>query len=404
MEGGGEVGTGDAPRVQDVVGAAGPSASTGAEEGWRHVMAQLDSLRAVLMQLCTLVTTATRPDRPSGEPSSGAETSAIGACATLPALSDKRQDAAILGVVGDEPREAAILLRPLREAAILTPPHGDAILSPPRGTPAAGDGDSGTRSHHLTTVKEFSIGGDWSAFACRFEAAVRSAKWTDAEALEVLPTLLDDESVRFFRSIKATRKTTLKGVFEEMAEAYEPPDDAHRRFVQRQRAPEESPVAFRGAVLELAMATYPDTEPDLLEPLIFGKMLELSRNLGIPMPVCGHEQLTSQIAAKCLDAQFNLRRWKQVTAWTGSPNIEGGATGWHPSKAVYVQDEKGPEALAAASTQWPPRGGAELRSGPLLRDRQDKGGAGRRADLCFRCGRRGHFARECWARSRPPLQ
>ncbi|XP_078727283.1 coiled-coil domain-containing protein 157 isoform X1 [Lampetra fluviatilis] len=323
MEGVGEAAASDTPGVQDVVGAAGTPAPTGVEDGWRHVAVQLDSLRAVLLQLLTLVAPATMSDRLSGEPSSGAEPSAIGACATLPALSDTQHDAAILGVVRDErreaailsppPRQAAILLPSPREAAILPPPHGDAILSPPRGTPAAGNGDSGTRSHRLTTVKEFSIGGDWSAFACRFEVAVRSAKWTDAEALEVLPTLLDDESVRLFRSIKAAKKTMLKGVFEEMVEAYEPPDDAHRRFVQRQRAPEESPVAFRGAVLELAMAAYPDTEPDLLEPLILGKMLELSRDLGIPMPVCGHEQLTSRIAAKCLDVQFNLRWWKQVT-------------------------------------------------------------------------------------------
>ncbi|XP_078739832.1 uncharacterized protein LOC144953140 [Lampetra fluviatilis] len=316
MEGGGDAGTGDMSGVQDVTGSAGPSALVGAEEGWRHVAAQLESLRAVLTQLCTLVTPTTSPGRPSGEHPSGA-------LPTLPALSNTRHEAAILGVVGEERREAAILLPPMREAAILgvvgderrgaaifNTLQSDAILSLPHGSPSADDGGVGTRSHRLTTVKEFSIGGDWSAFACRFQAAVRSAKWTDAEALEVLPTLPDDESVRFFRSIKAAKKTTLKGVFEEMAEAYEPPDDAHRRFVQRQRAPEESPVAFWGAVMELAMAAYPETEPNLLEPLILGKMLELSRDLGIPMPVCGHDKLTSRIAAKCLDAQFNLRRWK----------------------------------------------------------------------------------------------
>ncbi|CAN0139033.1 unnamed protein product [Lampetra planeri] len=176
-----------------------------------------------------------------------------------------------------------------------------------------------------------------------------------------------------------------------MAEAYEPPDDAHRRFVQRQRAPEESPVAFRGTVLELAMAAYPVTEPDLLEPLILGKMLELSKDLGIPMPICGHEQLTSRMAAKCLDVQFNLRRWAQVTTWMGSPTVVGGATGWTLSKAVFVLDERGPGDLSAAAAQWVPRGGAEPHSGPPLRDRRDgEGGVGRRADSsCYHCGRLG---------------
>ncbi|XP_061419135.1 uncharacterized protein LOC133349583 [Lethenteron reissneri] len=190
-----------------------------------------------------------------------------------------------------------------------------------------------------------------------------------------------------------------------MADAYEPPDDAHRRFVQRQRAPEESPVAYRGAVLELAMAAYPETEPDLLEPLILGKMLELSRDLGIPMPACGHEKLTSRTAAKCLDAQFNLRRWKQVTAWTGGPVVDGGAVGWDPTKAVYVPDATGPKELSAASTPWPARSGPGLRAPPPARPRRDGVPAARRPDVdCFRCGRRGHYARDCWARVPGPPQ
>ncbi|XP_078458316.1 WD repeat-containing protein 97 isoform X5 [Lampetra planeri] len=143
------------------------------------------------------------------------------------------------------------------------------------------------------------------------------------EALEALPTLLDDASLKFFCSIPAEKKATLRGAFDEMAEAYEPPSDVHRRFVQRNRAPEESPVAYRGALIALAMAAYPDTKPDLLEPLILGKMLELSKDLAIPMPVCGHEPLISRLAAKCLDAQFNLRRWAQMAAWMGDPAIDG---------------------------------------------------------------------------------
>ncbi|CAN0421749.1 unnamed protein product [Lampetra planeri] len=301
MEGAGEVAASDTTGVQDVIAAAGPSASTGTEDSWRHVADQLDSLRAVLLDLVTLVAPAMMLGQPrvgpsSGEPSGGAEPSAIGASARLPTLPDTWQDAAILGVVAAERREAA-------------------ILSPPRGTPASEDSSSGTRSHRLMMIKEFTVGGDWCTFAWRFESAVRSAKWMDAEALEVLPTLLDDKSLKFFRSIAAAKKATLKGAFDEMAEAYEPPDDAHRRFVQRQRAPEESLVAFQGAVVELAMAAYPETVPDLLEPLILGKMLELSKDLGIPLP---------------------------MTAWMGSPTVEG--------DAVFMLDERGPGDLTAAAT------------------------------------------------------
>ncbi|CAM9320583.1 unnamed protein product [Lampetra planeri] len=127
-----------------------------------------------------------------------------------------------------------------------------------------------------------------------------------------------------------------------MAEVYEPPSDAHRKFVQCQRAPEESPVAYHGALIALAMAAYPDTKPYLLEPLMLGKMLELSKDLAIPMPVCGHEPLTSRLVAKCLDTQFNLRRWAQMAAWTGDLAVDGNPTGWALSRVILTPDDAGP--------------------------------------------------------------
>lgn len=135
------------------------------------------------------------------------------------------------------------------------------------------------------------------------------------------------------------------------------------------------------------MAAYPDTKPNLLEPLILGKMLELSKDLAIPIPVCGHEPLTSRLAAKCLDAQFNLRRWVQMAAWMCDPAIDGKPIGWAPSRVVLTPDDAGPGDLTAAAGQWVPRKGTMACSVPSSAPRQDVGGGSRRANMaCYRCG------------------
>ncbi|XP_078739400.1 uncharacterized protein LOC144952807 [Lampetra fluviatilis] len=316
-----------------------------------------------------------------------------------------REDAVVLGGAAAPESSAAILGAP---ATTRTP---DAILSVPSGererrpeTPAA---RACHRGHRLPQIKEFIAGGDWSTFTWRFESTFRSVNWTEEEALGALPTLLDDVSLGVFRSIPASKKKTLQDAFTEMAEFYDPPTSATRKFMSRRRAPEE--LAYRGALMAMAMAAYPDATAEHLDPLILSRMLELSQELNISLPVCGHEPLSSRWVARCLDAKFNLKRWDQMAAWTGKPEIDGPPLGWSPRLVVHCSDDSGDDDMLAAAVprRIPGRRLRDQRDDYTARPRARAGSSDHRptSAACFKCGRRGHFARDCRCRpllSRPP--
>ncbi|XP_061407638.1 uncharacterized protein LOC133342501 [Lethenteron reissneri] len=216
---------------------------------------------------------------------------------------------------------------------------------------------------------------------------------------------LDAAGRGVFRSIPASKKKTLRDAFTEMAEFYDPPTSATRKFMSRHRAPEESSLAYRGALMAMAMAAYPNATAEHLDPLILSRMLELSQELNISLPVCGHEPLSSRWVARCLDAKFNIKRWDQMAAWMGKPEIDGPPLGWSPRLVVHCSDDSGDDDMLAAAVphRVPGRRLRDQRGDYTGRPRARAGSSDRRptSAACFKCGRRGHFARDC--RCRPLL-
>ncbi|CAM9381358.1 unnamed protein product [Lampetra planeri] len=157
--------------------------------------------------------------------------------------------------------------------------------------------------------------------------------------------------------------------------------------------------------MALAMAAYPDATADHLDLLILSRMLELSQELNISLPVCGHEPLTSRWVARCLDAKFNIKHWDQMAAWTGKPEIDGPPLGWSPRLVVHCSDDSGDDDMLAAAVphRVPGRRLRDQRGDYAGRQRAGAGSSDRRPTTaaCFKCGRRGHFARDC--RCRPLL-
>ncbi|CAN0179590.1 unnamed protein product [Lampetra planeri] len=72
--------------------------------------------------------------------------------------------------------------------------------------------------------------GDWTAFTRRFRAAYESLGWTEAEALQALPTALDDDALATFYGLPRGVRLSLSGIFTAMQNIYEPRSVAKRKF------------------------------------------------------------------------------------------------------------------------------------------------------------------------------
>ncbi|CAN0015538.1 unnamed protein product [Lampetra fluviatilis] len=220
---------GAADPVNATVDAGAPSSSPRADDGWQRVAEQLESLRTMLLQLLTLIASSAGTGRPQDVLPRGHEQRPFQAISEGPpwestatithAVDATRQEAAILGAAVEMRSEPAISLKPRGEQ--------------PCGAAAAECGGVGRR-HRLPHIKEF------------------------ITALAVL------------HSIPPHKKKTLKYVYAEMAEVYEPPSDTKRKFMHHTRGSNEFPLAYRGALLVLAVAAYPDVKPEMLDPLILG--------------------------------------------------------------------------------------------------------------------------------------
>ncbi|CAN0438147.1 unnamed protein product [Lampetra fluviatilis] len=93
---------------------------------------------------------------------------------------------------------------------------------------------------------------EWHFISASRLCIIRSVDWSEHEALRVLPTALDDDSLAVFYSILEADRSSLVGACAAMAAIYEPSLTIRRKFQLRKRGDTESPLAFRSALLALS--------------------------------------------------------------------------------------------------------------------------------------------------------
>ncbi|CAM9836573.1 unnamed protein product [Lampetra fluviatilis] len=217
-------------------------------------------------------------------------------------------------------------------------------------------------SRQLGVIQQFaSRSGEWCAFVRRFETATRAMRWTEDQALTILPTVLDDPALAVFDRFPAAKRGTLQGVYKEMADVFDPPSGACQRCTNGQREASKSLLVFRTELLTLAEATFPRLNEPALDSLVAERLLTMAQKAGVMLPDRGDIEGLPRSPTRDAPAA-EVDEGEMVAALRQHPRI--------PREA-----ERRPRC-------WAPRKAGDH---PCVTDEV----------ICHRYGREGHIARGC---------
>ncbi|CAM9766505.1 unnamed protein product [Lampetra planeri] len=245
-------------------------------------------------------------------------------------------------------------------------------------------GNEGARSaatdvalqQRLPPLKEFvGAAGDWGGFKRRFIAHQEMANWTDAEALCALPAMLDDDALATLTSAPKEKRATLHLALQLLSAVYGPPSDCRQLFHDRHRGANESPLAFRTALLALAKAAFPRMDEEGVDAMVAEKLLLLADELDIAVLAQDDGEMSSLLVARHIHGGLRSLRRKAAKGVAGHAMA---ATAL-PSEEVCGVERRGEWRSAAP----------QARNGPSRQEQPRPSGALTR---CYDCGLQGHVA------------
>ncbi|CAM9774743.1 unnamed protein product [Lampetra fluviatilis] len=203
--------------------------------------------------------------------------------------------------------------------------EGGAGLRQPAHTVTSA-GNEGARSaatdvalqQRLPPLKEFvGADGDWGGFKRRFIAHQEMANWTDAEALCALPAMLDDDALATLTSAPKEKRATLHLALQLLSAVYGPPSDCRQLFHDRHRGTNESPLAFRTALLALAKAAFPRMDEEGVDAMVAEKLLLLADELDIAVLAQDDGEMSSLLVARHIHGGLRSLRRKAAKGVAG---------------------------------------------------------------------------------------
>ncbi|XP_078476717.1 uncharacterized protein LOC144737738 [Lampetra planeri] len=263
-----------------------------------------------------------------------------------------------------------------------SPPSDSAANAKPASAGLPGNERLAHVQQRLPELKAFSSeGGEWAAFERRFVSLIETSGWSEYEALQSLPAMLDDDALAALLVVPRAKRATLTDALHQMRLIYGSPSEARHRFDARRKKAFESAMGYRSALLAMARVAYPRMDEDAVESLVLQKLMSLARQLRVAMPTADDDDFTSLRAARCIQAHLHCDEDTTIAACAGPPDAQAYDVYSGPHQAFTATQNRG-------SSNWRSQRDHHQRDRPI--SRQD--GA---SIVCHNCGLRGHVASGC---------
>ncbi|CAN0418248.1 unnamed protein product [Lampetra planeri] len=171
-----------------------------------------------------------------------------------------------------------------------SPPSDSAANAKPASAGLPGNERGAHVQQRLPDLKVFSSeGSEWAAFERRFVSPIETSSWSEYEALQGLPAMLDDDCLAALLAVPRAKRATLTDALHQMRLIYGPPSEARHRFDARRKKASESAMGYRSALLAMARVAYPRMDEDAVESLVLQKLMSLARQLRVAMQTADDE-------------------------------------------------------------------------------------------------------------------
>ncbi|XP_078728629.1 uncharacterized protein LOC144944377 isoform X2 [Lampetra fluviatilis] len=264
-----------------------------------------------------------------------------------------------------------------------SPPSDSAANAKPASAGLPGNECGAHVQQRLPELKAYSSdGGGWAAFERRFVSLIETSGWSEDEALQGLPAMLDDDALTALFAVPRAKRATLTDALHQMRLIYGPPSEARHRFDARRKKASKSAMGYRSALLAMARDAYPRMDEDAVESLVLQKLMSLARQLRVAMPTADDDNdFTSLRAARCIKAHLHCDEDTTIATCAGPPDAQAYDVHSGPHQAFAAIESRG-------SSNWRSQRDHHQQDRPT--SRQDEASI-----ICHNCGLRGHVASGC---------